>query len=108
MILNKSKEYHFPQEFAFSNGESSECIEDTKLLGIILNSSLRWDSNTANMVTRAMSKSWLLQLLNLEPQLIFEYYTKEVRPLVEQGVVDWNSGLTRHKKAILSNYRKWP
>ena len=109
MMFNKSKKYDFPPEFAFSNGEFLECIEETKLLGIILNSSLRWDSNTANMVTRAMSKMWLLRrmkLLNLEPQLIFDYFTKEVRPLVEQGVVDWNSGLTKAQRSDLERIQK--
>ena len=41
---------------------------------------------------------WLLRrmkLLKLEPELIFDYYVKEVRPLLEQGVVVWNSGLTK-------------
>ena len=98
MIFNKSKKYDFPPEFRFSNGEYLDCIEETKLLGIVLNSSLKWDSNTAYMVTRAMSKMWLLRrmkLLNLEPEIIFDYYAKEVRPHVEQGVVVWNSGLTK-------------
>ena len=75
MIFNKSKNYEFPPRFAVSNGDYLECVEETKLLGIILNSSHRFDSNTANMVTRAMSKMWLLRrmkLLNLEPDIIFD------------------------------------
>ena len=50
------------------------------------------------MVTRAMYKMWLLwrmKLLNLEPDIIFDYYAKEVRPLVEHGVVVWNFGLNK-------------
>ena len=98
MIFNKSKKYDFPPEFAFSNGVNLDCIEETKLLGITLKTSLSWDSNTSNMCAKAMGKMWLLRrmkLLKLEPELIFDYYVKEVRPLLEQGVVVWNSGFTK-------------
>ena len=33
-------------------------------------------------------------MINLEPQIILEYYLKEIRVLAEQGVPIWNSGLT--------------
>ena len=98
----------FPQ-FAFSNGDYLECVEETKLLGIILNSSLSWDLNTANMVTRAMSKMWLLRrmkLLKLEPIIILDYYVKEIRVLAEQGVPIWNSGLTKGQVKDLEKIQK--
>ena len=41
--------------------------------------------------------------MKLEPSLILDYYIKEIRPLAEQGVVVWNSGLT---KAQISDIEK--
>ena len=41
---------------------------------------------------------WLLRrikILHLEPKIILEYNLKEIRVLAEQGVVIWNSGLTK-------------
>jgi hypothetical protein len=98
MIFNKSRKYDFPPELSFQNGEILECLEEAKLLGILLSSSLKWNSNTAAIYSKAMSKMWLLRrmkTLNLEPTLIFDYYAKEIRPLAKQGVVVWNSGLTK-------------
>ena len=98
MIFNKSRKFDFPPELSFSNGDLLECLEETKLLGIQLQSSLKWNSNTSAMYTKAMSKMWLLRRmkgLKLEPTLILDYYIKEIRPLAEQGVIVWNSGLTK-------------
>ena len=98
MIFNKSRKFDFPPELSFNNGDLLECLEETKLQGIQLQSSLKWNSNTSAMYTKAMSKMWLLRRmkgLKLEPTLIFDYYIKEIRPLEEQGVIVWNSGLTK-------------
>ena len=98
MIFNKSHKYDFPPEFAFQNGEIMECVEVTRLLGIYLSSDLRWKDNTREIFAKAMSKMWLLRrlkLVKLDWQFILDYYLKEIRPLVERGVVIWSSGLTR-------------
>ena len=69
MIFNKSRNYDFPPEFKFSNGDLLECLESTKLLGIYLTSDLRWKENCSQIYMKAMAKMWLLrrlQKLNLE------------------------------------------
>ena len=109
MIFNMSRKYDFPPEYAFSNGENLNCIEETKLLGIILSTSLRWDANTASICSKAMSKMWLLRrmkLMKLEPELIFQYYCSEVRPLVEQGVAVCNAGLTKAQRNDIERIQK--
>ena len=56
-----------------------------------------------------MSKMWLIRrmkVLKLEPDLIFDYYVKEIRVLAEQGVVIWNSGLTRSQIIELEKIQK--
>ena len=45
MIFNKSHKYDFPPEFHFQDGNILECLEETKLLGILLSLSLKWDAN---------------------------------------------------------------
>ena len=44
--------------------------------------------------------------LKLEPSLIFDYYAKDIRPLAEQGVIVWNSGLTKAKVSDLEKIQK--
>ena len=109
MIFNKSRNYDFPPEFAFSNGEVLECLESTKLLGIYLTSDLRWQENCNQIFMKAMAKMWLLRRLkklNLDAELILDFYLKEIRPLAEHGVAIWNSGLTKGQVIDLEKIQK--
>ena len=56
-----------------------------------------------------MTKMWLLRrmkLLQLEPNIIIDYYMKEIRVMAEQGVPIWNSGLTKSQKGDLERIQK--
>ena len=109
MIFNKSRNYDFPPEFTFKNGEILECLESTKLLGIHITSDLRWKENCSQMYMKAMAKMWLLRRLkkiNLDSDLILDFYVKEIRPLTEHGVAIWNSGLTKGQIIDLEKIQK--
>ena len=76
MIFNKSRKYDFPPEMIFQDGDILECLEKTKLLGVLISSSLKWDANTKAICEKAMAKMWLLRRLRifkLEPELLFDY-----------------------------------
>ena len=108
-IFNTSKKFDFPPEMSFKSGEVLEYVEETKLLGIQINSMLRWNSNTSAIYKKAMARMWLLRrmkLLNLEQHVILDYYMKEIRPLAEQGVIVWNSGLTKCQVRDLEKIQK--
>ena len=47
-----------------------------------------------------------MKLLNVEPHTILDYYLKEIRPLTEQGVIVWNSGLTKSQVRDLEKIQK--
>ena len=109
MIFNRSKKFDFPPELSFQSGEILECLNETKLLGVQLSSSLKWNSNTAAIYKKCMARMWLLRrmkLLNVEPHIILDYYLKEIRPLTEQGVIVWNSGLTKSQVRDLEKIQK--
>ena len=109
MIFNKAKSHDFQPEYAFSDGQTLEVLEETRLLGIQLRTDLRWTSNTKAVYKKAMSKMWLLRrmkLLDIEPQIILEYFLKEIRVLAEQGVPIWNSGLTMQQTRDLERIQK--
>ena len=44
MFFNKSRKYDFPPYMQFQDGNILECIDETKLLGIYLSSSLSWEA----------------------------------------------------------------
>ena len=97
MLFNVSKSYSYPPEYSFANGNILQVVEKTKLLGVHLNSNLSWNDNTAQIIKKAMAKMWLLRRMKnvqLDVHIIFDYYLKEIRPLVEYASPVWNSGLT--------------
>ena len=109
MIFNKSRKYDFPPEYSFANNVILEVVEKTRLLGIILTSDLRWEANTLFICTKAMAKMWLLRrmkTMKMDPQIIFDYYIKEIRVLGEQGVSIWNSGLTKGQANDIEKIQK--
>ena len=109
MIFDKSRNLDFPPEIAFKNGELLECIETTKLLGVYLTSDLKWQENCSQIFKKAMSKMWLLRRLkklDMEEEVILDYYLKEIRPLAEHGVAIWNSGLTKSQENELEKIQK--
>ena len=109
MLFNKSKRYTFPPEFSFGNGVLLEVIEKTKLLGVIIHSNLTWKENTENMVRKAMSKLWLLRrmkLAGLENRIIFDYFIKEIRPIVEYAAPVWNSGISKLQSSDIEKVQK--
>ena len=109
MLFNFSKNQDFPPELSFSNGMILECLEESKLLGVHIQSNLKWGTNTSAIYKKAMSKMWLLRrmkYLKLEETLILDYYLKEIRPLAEHGVPTWNSGLTAGQVRILEKIQR--
>ena len=60
---------------------------------------------------KAMGRMWLLRrmkLLKLDPEIILDFYLKEVRSLVEQAVPIWNSGLNKNQVKEIEKFRRWP
>ena len=109
MLFNKSRKIDFQPEISFRNGQNLEIEEETRLLGVIISSDLRWEANTLAICSKAMTKMWLLRrmkLLKLEKEIILEYYLKEVRPLTEQGVPIWNSSLTKSQVRNIEKIQK--
>ena len=74
-----------------------------------MTSDLRWQANTMFICKKEMAKLWLLRrmkVLKLDKNIILDYYLREVRVLVEQGVAIWNAGLTRGQINDLEKIQK--
>ena len=98
-----------PPEFAFSNNELLECVDEYKLLGVQIQSNLKWDTHINFIYRKAMSKLWLLRrmkVLKLDKQIILDYYIKEIRPISEHGVAVWNSGINMGQVKQLEKIQK--
>ena len=109
MVFTNSRKFDFPPEFAFKNSSNLAVLETEKLLGVHIDSNLKWKTNTNEIYKKAMSRMWLLRrmkALRLDPSLILDYYLKEIRPVTEHAVVTWNSGLTSYQSKQLEKIQK--
>ena len=97
MIFNKSRKWDFPPEVFFSNGTQIEYVSETKLVGLVISEDLSWEKNTLYICQKARQKLWMLRRMGKLPFTIhqmFDFYTKEIRSIVELAVPVWHPGLT--------------
>ena len=97
MCFNFQTSLKFPPIFYVGDSAPLEIVNETKLLGIILTDDLKWNAHVEFMCNKASKKIRQLcrmKILNLEPEILLDFYLKEVRSILEFGVACWNSGVT--------------
>ena len=108
MIFNTQRKYVFLPKLHIDD-KVLEVVEEFKLLGIVITSDLKWNSNTKNRTSRAYSKLWLLRRLKRlgtpVPELVDSYF-KQVRSILELAVPVWNPGLTVANSNSLERVQK--
>ena len=56
-------------------------VDQTKILGLIIQSNLQWNKNTEFIFNKAVAKLWLLRRLKnfeLDYDVLTDFYTKEI------------------------------
>ena len=84
-------------------------IENTKLLGTIVQTDLKWDLNTANIVKKANMRMELLRKsasFGASHQDLKDIYIIFIRSLLEQSATVWHSSLTDQNKSDLERVQK--
>ena len=74
-----------------------ELIDETKLLGLIITSDLRWDKNVDYLVKDANKRMIMLHAASKftrDKQILREIYFTRIRCKLDQSAVVWNSSLT--------------
>ena len=110
MIFNFSKKYDFFPGFTL--GEESEelnIVKSTKVLGIMLSDSLRWDEHIKHICGKAASRIWALRRLmqlELNFETILDVYCKEIRSILEYGAVVFHSSLTKKQSNAIEKIQK--
>ena len=80
MLFNVSRTLEFPPELTIGKSDFLQVVEETKLLGIVVTSNLKWEANTLHICQKAMSKMWMLirmRRLNVDPLTMLDCYIKE-------------------------------
>ena len=83
--------------------------KQARILGIIISDDLRWSAHVDFMVKRANKKLWQLRrmkLLELDMNILLDFYCKEIRSILEFGVAVWSSGITIKMKEQIERIQK--
>ena len=109
MLFNSSRKFDFKPTLSLDSGNELNFVESSKLLGIILQSNLKWNLNTDSICTNAYARIWMLRRLKLlgatEVELT-DVYVKQVRCVVELAVAVWSAGLTKNQAAQIERVQK--
>ena len=97
MVINFSKLMSFPPNLTLGGSDLLREVAVTKLLGVQIQSNLKWQKNTDYICQKASKRIWLIRRLKkigIGTDLLKDFYVKEIRPLLELSVPVWHSGLT--------------
>ena len=84
-------------------------VEDSKLLGVMISSDLKWALNAEYIVKRANSKLWCLRRLKshgANSEDLLDVYFKQVRSIVEFAAPVWHSSLTGEDRIKIERIQK--
>ena len=108
MVFHPSKTKDFRPQFEIED-TPIELMEQTKLLGVIVDSNLSWTSNTEFIVSRCNSKMWVvrrLKKLGASRSDLIDIFCKQIRSILEFAVPVWNSALIGEDIAKLERIQK--
>ena len=77
---------------------SLQVVSESKILGIIIQDSLKWNRHVQHICERARKKLFIIvnmMELKLDYNTIIDVYLKEIRSVLEYGSVVFHSGLTK-------------
>ena len=108
MVFNPCTSKDFMPRIALGNQEL-EVVEETKLLGLIIRSDMKWITNTQNMIKKANKRLWIirrLKNLGASHQDLVNVFTKQVRCILELAVPAWQGSITLAEKQDLERVQK--
>ena len=103
MLFNSSKMFDFQPLIEISEGKLVDVIEETKLLGLMVRSGLKWSNNTQYIIKKMLHKNFYADKSKTYGANV---YFEHIRTLSELSCPMWNSSLLKLKFQILKGYRK--
>ena len=108
IIFNFSKKNQFSTNIKLK-GEKLDTVEETKLLGTIITSDLKWKRNTEEIVKDANKRMRILHAAAKYTSKISDLktiYNMFIRSKLEHSSVVWSSGLTQEESDDLEGIQK--
>ena len=108
MIFNFTEKYQFNTRLYLEN-ELLEQVREERLLGVVINEKLTWESNTQFIVRKAYTRMIILHNLfkfGLSLQDMVEIYILYIRSILENSAVVWHSSLTAADRLAIERVQK--
>ena len=108
MIFNFTENFQFSTRLFLENS-LLEIINETKLLGTIISSDLKWHKNTEMIVKKGFQRMIILQKLakfKVNPRDLVTIYILYIRSILEQSCVVWHFDITQEEISDLERVQK--
>ena len=110
MKFNTSNTLDFPVELKIPEFHDQITMTDeTKLLGVMITSDLKWEAHKNYICGKALQKMWVLRRLkrlDVNEDFLIDVYKKEIRSVMEIAVPAWHSGLTDSQSNEIERIQK--
>ena len=108
MVFNPCTSKDFMSNFKLGE-KDLEVVDEMRLLGLIIQSDMKWQSNTDNMVAKANKKLWMLRrlkTLGADTADLVDVYVKQIRCVLELAVPAWQGAITQAEELELERVQK--
>ena len=109
MLFNTSRVYDFMPKVTFDGYNYLEVVEEMKLLGIIIQSNMKWHANTQNLCKKGYTRLWMLRNLQKHGACqadLLDVYVKQCRCMLELAVPVWNPAVSKNEVSQLERVQK--
>jgi hypothetical protein len=109
MQFSRSKKYDFPLEYKIGNSDILEEKKTTKILGIQIQSDIRWGNQIDQMIKRASKTTWVIRRmreLGVDRKTLVMFWKSEGRVHLEMAAPVWSSGLTLMQRKSLERCQR--
>ena len=97
MKFSRSRMYDFPLDYTIGDSDILDERKTTKILGIQVQSNLRWGTQVEQMIARASKTTWVLRRmrsLGVDKKTLVSFWKSEGRVHLEMAALVWHSSLT--------------
>ena len=109
MLFNSSTKFDFNPKLSLVNGTNLSLVENYQLLGVIIQSNMKWDLNTNYICGKAYDRIWMirrLKALGATCSELVDVYNKQVRCVLEMAAPVWTPALTKCQVTQIERVQK--
>ena len=108
MLFNPCIARDFMPDFSLDDQEI-QLVEEMKLLGVMVQSNMKWNSNTDYIVKKAYKRLWSirrLKTMGATAEDMKDVFIKQVRSILELAVPAWHAAITQSERKDIERVQK--